>query len=68
MTDLRPRKPLVLCILDGWGDRAEEGYNAIAQAKKPNWDRLMASCPHGVLEASSADVGLPGGQFGNSEV
>jgi 2,3-bisphosphoglycerate-independent phosphoglycerate mutase len=59
---------LVLCILDGWGHRVEADYNAIAQAKKPNWDRLISTCPHGLLEASSADVGLPGGQFGNSEV
>ena len=68
MSDIRPQQPLVLCILDGWGHRVETEYNAIAQAKKPVWDRLMASCPHGLLEASSADVGLPGGQFGNSEV
>ncbi|MFZ0694612.1 MAG: 2,3-bisphosphoglycerate-independent phosphoglycerate mutase, partial [Alphaproteobacteria bacterium] len=68
MTDKRQRRPLVLCILDGWGHRVEADYNAIAQAKKPVWDRLTASCPHGLLEASSADVGLPGGQFGNSEV
>lgn len=68
MSEIRPRRPLVLCILDGWGHRVEPEYNAIAQAKKPVWDRLMASCPHGLLEASSADVGLPGGQFGNSEV
>jgi len=68
MSDIRPRRPLVLCILDGWGHRVEPEYNAIAQARKPVWDRLMASCPHGLLEASSADVGLPGGQFGNSEV
>ena len=68
MSDIRPRRPLVLCILDGWGHRVEPEYNAIAQARKPVWDQLMASCPHGLLEASSADVGLPGGQFGNSEV
>jgi 2,3-bisphosphoglycerate-independent phosphoglycerate mutase len=59
---------MVLCILDGWGHRVETDYNAIALAKKPTFDHLMESCPHGVLEASSADVGLPGGQFGNSEV
>lgn len=68
MTDKRQRRPLVLCILDGWGHRVETDHNAIAQAKKPVWDRLTASCPHGLLEASSADVGLTGGQFGNSEV
>lgn len=68
MSDMPSRRPTVLCILDGWGYRVETEYNAIAQANKPVWDRLMAGCPHGLLEASSADVGLPGGQFGNSEV
>ena len=68
MTEIRTRRPLVLCILDGWGHRVERDHNAIAQAHKPNWDRLIKTCPNGLLEASSADVGLPGGQFGNSEV
>jgi 2,3-bisphosphoglycerate-independent phosphoglycerate mutase len=68
MSDKRQPKLVVLCILDGWGHRAEAEYNAIAQARKPAWDRLIAGSPHSLLEASSADVGLPGGQFGNSEV
>lgn len=63
-----PPRPVVLCILDGWGHRAETDNNAIAQANTPVWDRLMATCPHGLGEASEHHVGLPDGQMGNSEV
>jgi 2,3-bisphosphoglycerate-independent phosphoglycerate mutase len=61
-------KPVVLCILDGWGHRAEREDNAIALASVPTWDRLLATCPHALLETSGRDVGLPAGQMGNSEV
>ncbi len=61
-------KPLVLCILDGWGDRAAAGDNAIEAARAPNWHRLIARWPHAQLQASEHDVGLPDGQMGNSEV
>ena len=64
---LRP-KPLVLCILDGWGERPSGPDNAIAAAKAPNWHRLMARWPHARLQASEHYVGLPQGQMGNSEV
>ena len=40
----------------------------VAAARKPNWDKLWASCPHTLIHASEAAVGLPGGQMGNSEV
>ncbi len=63
----RPR-PLVLCILDGWGHRPETADNAIALGHTPNWDRLLATSPHTLIETSGLDVGLPGGQMGNSEV
>jgi 2,3-bisphosphoglycerate-independent phosphoglycerate mutase len=63
----RPR-PLLLCILDGWGDRPERADNAIAQAKTPVWHELMKRWPHSELEASEHYVGLPDGQMGNSEV
>jgi len=63
----RPR-PVVLCILDGWGVRADPAANAVALADTPVWRRLMAECPHGVLDASEGFVGLPAGQMGNSEV
>jgi 2,3-bisphosphoglycerate-independent phosphoglycerate mutase len=61
-------KPLVLTILDGWGYRAETNANAIAQARKPNYDRLLAEYPNTLLRASDHFVGLPDGQMGNSEV
>ncbi|HUB95698.1 MAG TPA: 2,3-bisphosphoglycerate-independent phosphoglycerate mutase [Stellaceae bacterium] len=63
----RPR-PVVLCILDGWGERADRTDNAILLAKTPNWDRLLARSPHAHMEASELHVGLPAGQMGNSEV
>ncbi|CAA7612430.1 phosphoglycero mutase III, cofactor-independent [Candidatus Terasakiella magnetica] len=63
----RPR-PVVLCILDGWGWREDPTDNAIAQADTPNWDRFMASYPHALLATSGLQVGLPEGQMGNSEV
>ncbi len=62
------RKPLVLTILDGWGVRAETHGNAIAQARKPNYDRLLREYPNTTIRASEQFVGLPDGQMGNSEV
>lgn len=62
------KKTIVLCILDGWGHREDGDANAIALAQTPHWDRLMATCPHTLLEASELNVGLPEGQMGNSEV
>ncbi|MDA8364208.1 MAG: 2,3-bisphosphoglycerate-independent phosphoglycerate mutase [Gammaproteobacteria bacterium] len=61
-------KPLVLVIMDGWGYREDAEYNAIASARKPNWDHLWASYPHTLIRASEAAVGLPSNQMGNSEV
>jgi 2,3-bisphosphoglycerate-independent phosphoglycerate mutase len=63
----RPR-PAVLCILDGWGHRPDPKYNAILDARTPNYDRLIATCPQGLIDASETFVGLPKGQMGNSEV
>jgi 2,3-bisphosphoglycerate-independent phosphoglycerate mutase len=67
MTSTRP-KPLILCILDGWGEAPPDDHNAIARAATPHWDRLRREYPCGLLEASEAHVGLPAGQMGNSEV
>ena len=69
MTLTRPvPKPVVLCILDGWGLREDRTANAPALADTPNFDRLMATCPHATLVTFGPDVGLPKGQMGNSEV
>lgn len=62
------KKPMVLVILDGWGYREDSRSNAIANAKKPVMDKLMATCPNTLISASGMDVGLPDGQMGNSEV
>lgn len=61
-------KPLALIILDGYGLRGETKANAVAQANKPNLDRLWNEYPHTQLGASGLSVGLPEGQMGNSEV
>jgi 2,3-bisphosphoglycerate-independent phosphoglycerate mutase len=61
-------KPVVLTILDGWGYRAETRGNAIALARKPNYDRLLKDFPNTLIQTSGPSVGLPEGQMGNSEV
>lgn len=62
------KKPVVLCIMDGFGKNDSEYGNAISLAKKPNLDKIMAECPMTYIGASGMDVGLPDGQMGNSEV
>ena len=61
-------RPALLCILDGWGWRADPTDNAIAAARTPNYTKLLADCPHALLDTSGRAVGLPTGQMGNSEV
>lgn len=61
-------KPVALLIVDGFALREETYGNAVAQAKKPNFDRYWSHYPHATLEASGLAVGLPEGQMGNSEV
>lgn len=61
-------KPVVLCILDGWGLSDTTEANAPALADTPTYDRIMATCPHATLVTHGPDVGLPSGQMGNSEV
>jgi 2,3-bisphosphoglycerate-independent phosphoglycerate mutase len=68
MTNSLKRRPVLLCVLDGWGERGETDNNAIALAETPVWDRLTTTCPRGHLDASEDHVGLPAGQMGNSEV
>jgi 2,3-bisphosphoglycerate-independent phosphoglycerate mutase len=65
---MTPPKPVVLCILDGWGISDTTVGNAPALAKTPTFDRIMATCPHATLITHGPDVGLPTGQMGNSEV
>ncbi len=60
--------PLLLLILDGWGHREDPADNALAQARLPNWRRLLAGCPHTLVHTEGRHVGLPDGQMGNSEV
>ena len=55
-------------ILDGFGHREDDKDNAIAAANMPNLDKIYQQYPHGLISASGEDVGLPDGQFGNSEV
>jgi len=61
-------KPVVLCILDGWGETPESQHNAIKLARTGNWDFFLKNFPHTILDASAGAVGLPEGQMGNSEV
>lgn len=65
---MTPKKPVVLCILDGWGLRDQREHNAVALADTPNFDHIMANCPSSTLITYGPDVGLPSGQMGNSEV
>jgi len=62
-----PPRPVVLCILDGFGDRAPADDNAISLARAPVWNRLKATMPHALLRTDGEAVGLPKGQMGNSE-
>ena len=61
-------KKALLIILDGFGIRDNPDYNAISQANMPNWKYFTSNYAFGALDASSEYVGLPPGQFGNSEV
>ena len=64
---VNPRTTL-LCILDGFGLNPNPAGNAVALAKKPALDNLLATCPSSTLITHGERVGLPEGQMGNSEV
>ncbi|MBT8117221.1 MAG: 2,3-bisphosphoglycerate-independent phosphoglycerate mutase [Gammaproteobacteria bacterium] len=64
---MKPR-PVLLAIFDGFGVNPSRAHNAWALASTPHLDNYFASYPHTVLQASGRAVGLPDGQFGNSEV
>ena len=65
---MQTKRPVMLVVLDGWGWREERADNAVRQAHTPTFNRLWDACPHAFLDTSGKDVGLPGGQMGNSEV
>jgi 2,3-bisphosphoglycerate-independent phosphoglycerate mutase len=65
---MTPPKPVVLCILDGWGLSETTEANAPVLAQTPNFDRIMQTCANATLITHGPDVGLPRGQMGNSEV
>ncbi|MCQ2471885.1 MAG: 2,3-bisphosphoglycerate-independent phosphoglycerate mutase [Clostridia bacterium] len=62
------KKPVVLCIMDGFGINPGAEGNAIEAAKTPNLSKLFKENPCTAIGASGLDVGLPDGQMGNSEV
>lgn len=61
-------KKILMIILDGFGMRDEERGNAVKLANMEFFKSLWDNYPHSLLEASGEFVGLPDGQFGNSEV
>ena len=70
MSDARAAsyRPVVLCVLDGWGIAPDSPSNAVTRAKTPRLRALAQQYPHATLRASGRDVGLPDGVMGNSEV
>src|ERR1044071_8644689 len=64
----KPRGPLLLVVIDGFGLAPPGEGNAIERARTPHWDRLRGRWPGTALSASGLDVGLPQGVMGNSEV
>jgi 2,3-bisphosphoglycerate-independent phosphoglycerate mutase len=61
-------RPVVLCVLDGWGLAPDSPSNAVTRADTPRLRALGDAYPHATLRASGRDVGLPDGVMGNSEV
>ena len=62
------QKPVVLCILDGWGFREETAFNAIEEGKTPVWHELVKTSPSCMLKTSGLDVGLPNVQMGKQMI
>ncbi len=58
----------LLVILDGYGIAQNKEVSAVDKANTPFFDRIYREYPHSKLLASGKAVGLPDGQFGNSEV
>ncbi|MFS8131321.1 MAG: 2,3-bisphosphoglycerate-independent phosphoglycerate mutase [Candidatus Dojkabacteria bacterium] len=68
MSDKKFHKKVVLLIMDGWGLAKSDKFNAIENAKTPNFDMLVREYPNTKLKSDGESVGLPEGQFGTSEV
>lgn len=68
MTDQKRPRPVLLAIMDGWGEREEREGNGVKLANTPNIDKWRATRPWTLLGAAEKSVGLPLGQMGNSEV
>ena len=68
MADPSFPRPVVLVILDGFGESPKADHNAVALARMPAMEALKTRFPHGLIDASELHVGLPQGQMGNSEV
>ncbi|HEY0634135.1 MAG TPA: 2,3-bisphosphoglycerate-independent phosphoglycerate mutase [Gammaproteobacteria bacterium] len=68
MASQERHRPLMLMVLDGWGYSESSHFNAILGAHTPVWNRLWSKYPHTFIRTSGAEVGLPSGQMGNSEV
>ena len=58
----------MLMILDGFGINEKEEGNAVKLANTPNLNEILKKNPNTIIHTSGADVGLPDGQMGNSEV
>ena len=55
------KKPIILCIMDGYGLSTSNEGNCIAKANKPNLDRIFKEYPTTTILASGEAVGLPEG-------
>jgi 2,3-bisphosphoglycerate-independent phosphoglycerate mutase len=65
---MEPFRPCVIIVRDGWGVREDPFGNAVVAAKIPRHRELWSKYPTTTINASEHYVGLPDGQFGNSEV
>ena len=66
--DVLIQGPVVLLVLDGIGDGARNAFDAPFVSGMPHFNRLRRRYAATQLTAGGEPVGLPPGQFGNSEV
>lgn len=65
---MKAKRPVVLCIVDGWGLGTDDAHNAIFLAKTPNIDKLLRNYPNGPIGAAGEHIGLTPGHQGSSEM